>query len=137
MTGQVILDTGPLVAALDAGEWHHRWATEQFKTIKPPLLTSEAVLTEACYIVRQSDRAIGQIADFVSEGLIECRCPLSTAPELVFDLMRKYRDVPMSLADASIVALVEGSPRSKVFTLDSHFHVYRQRSRRVIGTIFP
>lgn len=137
MTGQVILDTGPLVAALDAGEKHHRWAVEQFKTIRPPLITSEAILTEACHIVRRSDRAVDQIAEYLSSRLIESRCPLSTSPERVFGLIRKFRDVPMSLADASVVALVEQNPDSLVFTMDAHFHVYRQRNRRVIRTIFP
>jgi len=45
VTRRVILDTGPLVAALDASEAHHGWATMQFKTISPPLITCEAVVT--------------------------------------------------------------------------------------------
>ncbi len=135
MIRHVILDTGPLVAALDASEAHHRWATEQFKTIRLPLITCEAVVTEACHLLRRSERAVAQVGDYLSRGVIECRCALSNDDGRVFDLMRKYRGVPMSLADACLVYLVEITDDSSVFTLDAHFNVYRQLNRRVIPTI--
>ncbi len=43
------------------------------------------------------------------------------------ELMEKYRDLPMDLADATVVALTEVSPAPKVFTIDSDFHIYQLR----------
>lgn len=40
-------------------------------------------------------------------------------------LMQKYRDTPMDLADASLVALAETLGATRIFTLDSDFFVYR------------
>jgi len=77
------------------------------------------------------------VGAYLSRGVIECRGALSDDGGRVFDLMRKYRDVPMSLADACLVYLVEIVEDSIVFTLDAHFNIYRQLNRRVIPTIAP
>ena len=52
MTEKVILDTGPLVALLDAGDKAHDWTIRQFQQITGPLLTCEPVLAEAMYLLR-------------------------------------------------------------------------------------
>lgn len=53
----------------------------------------------------------------------------------VFSLMKKYDNLPMSLADACLVVMAEKSPRGRVFTFDRHFKFYRTHSRRVVKTI--
>lgn len=50
-------------------------------------------------------------------------------------LMEKYRDVPMALADATLVAMAERLEVSSIFTLDGHFEVYRRRDRRPFDVI--
>jgi hypothetical protein len=50
--------------------------------------------------------------------------------ERVVDLMRKYRDVPMDLADATLVTMAEERGLAIVFTLDRDFHFYRLRGRK-------
>ncbi len=57
MKKQVILDTGPLIALLNRHDVYHNWVTHQIKSINPPLLSSEAVITEACFL---SCRDIGE-----------------------------------------------------------------------------
>ncbi len=54
----------------------------------------------------------------------------SPAVERVRTLMEKYSDVPMSLADATLVALAEFRNLNQIFTLDSDFAIYRLRGRR-------
>jgi predicted nucleic acid-binding protein len=55
----------------------------------------------------------------------------------VLDLMRSYRDLPMSLADACLVCMAEGVREAKVFTTDSDFRTYRKNKRQVIPLIAP
>ena len=98
MQPAVIVDTGPIVALLDADETHHRWAHQQFKSLAPPLLTSESVLS---------------------------------------DLIRRYANVPMSLADACLVLILERTENGSIMTLDSDFQVYRQGRRRTIRVLSP
>ena len=137
MTGRVVLDTGPLVALLDADEQHHEWAVEQLGTIRAPFLTCQAVIAEACYLLRRMDRAIAQIAVYLERDVIRDVFDFGANVQRAFRLMRKYRDVPMSLADACLVCLAEDTADSVVFTLDSDFGIYRYHGRRTIPTIRP
>jgi predicted nucleic acid-binding protein len=53
------------------------------------------------------------------------------------DLLRKYADVPMSLADACLVCMAEFQSATTVFTLDSDFRLYRKRNRQVVPVLMP
>ena len=66
----VLLDTGPLVALLDEDDAHQDWATARMRDLTPPLLTCEAVLTEACYLLRNLSRARLQIRLWIQSGFI-------------------------------------------------------------------
>ena len=57
--------------------------------------------------------------------------------QALWKLIRKYEDLPMSLADACLVRLAELHPAARVFTLDSHFRVYRKNGRQQIPVIIP
>ena len=72
---------------------------------------------------------------FIHSGVIQVTFSIQDEYESVFQLMRKYSDVPMSFADACIVRMIETGAGRLVFTLDSDFHVYRQKGRRKIDLI--
>jgi predicted nucleic acid-binding protein len=132
-----ILDTGPLVAFFDSHEEHHGWAVEQFQAVPPKLLTCEAVLTEAIFLLRGSHQAIAKIGSFLEHGILEIPLQVAIQGPQIFDLMRRYQNVPMSLADACIVRISELFPESPVLTLDHDFTIYRRNSRLRIQTIMP
>jgi predicted nucleic acid-binding protein len=52
-------------------------------------------------------------------------------------LIRKYQDLPMSLADACLVRLAERHPSALVVTLDQHFKIYRKHGRQPIAVKMP
>lgn len=134
---EVILDTGPLVAYLDRREEHHRWAVEQFSTLTDPLLVCEAVITEACFLLKDFTPAIVKVGEYLERGVLEMASVGSAAQWRVFALMGRYRNLPMSYADACVTWLAESRPRARVFTLDSHFSVYRLEDRRPVPLIAP
>jgi predicted nucleic acid-binding protein len=88
-----------------------------------------ACLTEAMYLVGRKLGWRGQDAvwDYVSDGLLRLHSPEDAEWQRMRVLMRDYADTPMDLADASIVAAAETLRQRRVFTVDSHFYVYRQR----------
>lgn len=133
----MVLDTGPLVSYLDRREGTHSWVREAFSCLRPPFFTCEAVLTEACFLLRPFPRAIDQIGSWVREGRIQVVYHLQADAQRVFALMEKYRDLPMSLADACLVAMVEQGMGDRILTLDEHFRIYRHRGRRVIPVLMP
>lgn len=135
----IVLDTGPLVALLDRDEAHHRWAAAQFATLGPPLLTCDAVLSEASFLLHRAGLDSSLPVELMARGAMEIASPLSSRDDAssVRNLMRRYRNVPMSFADACLVRLVERTENGSILTLDSDFRIYRQANRRVIPLLIP
>jgi len=130
----VLLDTGPLVAFCSARDVFHEWACEQFKDLRPPFATCEPVLTEACFLLRSRRDAVLKM---MACGAIQAGFRLDIEHGRVQQLMGKYANVPMSLADACLVRMSELHANSAVLTLDSDFRIYRRNGRQVIPLIMP
>ncbi len=138
MKSEVILDTGPLIALLNARDPHHRWAREHWGLIEPPLLTCEAVVSEACFLARRLvNRGPERVLEFVHRGVLDLTFPLAGEIEALVRLVKKYREVPMSLADACLVRMSELHPASPIFTLDRDFTIYRRHRRQRIPLVYP
>lgn len=137
MKSGVIVDTGPLVALLTKQETHHAWTQAQFDLIEAPLLTCEAVLTEAMFLMRNRTGGREQILQMLTSGLIAAPFCLGEQADDILKMIQRYNNVPMSLADACLVRMSEQLPKSHVFTLDSDFHIYRKSTRHVIPLITP
>jgi len=137
VTEKVILDTGPLVALLDAGDKAHDWTIRQFQQITGPLLTCEPVLAKVMYLLRSLRPAQEKILEWIERGVL--LCPFTVADEAVQvrRLWKKYADVPMSLADACLVRMAEKFDDHAICTLDSDFTVYRKHGRKPISLITP
>lgn len=133
----VIVDTGPLVAFLNSKDRHHAWARAEMAQLQPPLLTCEAVLSEAAFLVRSQLRGPSAVLELVSRNLVAVRLDLQAEVAAVRKLMERYESVPMSLADACLVRMSETVPQAVVFTVDSDFSIYRRHGRQSIPLIAP
>ena len=135
--GPCLLDTGPLVSFLASGVRHHAWTVEQWKRLRPPLLTCEPVLTEAAFLLKRDGVDTDALFELLERGVI--RIALAVQEELadVRALMHRYRNRPMSLADACLVRLSEIHSGGEILTLDSDFHIYRRHGNKVIPVRMP
>jgi predicted nucleic acid-binding protein len=121
----VLVDAGPLVAQLIRADAHHAWAAEQFEALQPPVLTCEPVLTEACHIIHRHGGDPMTVIGLVETNILQVAFTLDDhVPELL-QLMRRYADLPMSLADACLVRLSELHRHCRVMTTDTDFRVKR------------
>jgi predicted nucleic acid-binding protein len=136
MIDRVLVDTGPLVALLDRRDHYHDWAKQQVAQIRPPLFTCEAVLTEAFHLLRTLPQARLAILEMLRQLLV-VRFRLDEHHERVAGLVRRYGNVPMSLADACLVRMSEAISGSTVLTLDTDFRIYRQHGRQKIALMIP
>jgi predicted nucleic acid-binding protein len=136
MIDQVLVDTGPLVALLDRRDHYHEWAKQQVARIRPPLFTCEAVLTEAFHLLRRLPEARLAILDMLADLLV-IRLRLDEHHKRIAGLVRRYVNVPMSLADACLVRMSETISSSTVLTLDGDFRIYRQHGRQRIALLIP
>jgi predicted nucleic acid-binding protein len=133
----VILDTGPLVALIDSRDRQHDWAVAQWADIEPPLLTCESVVSEACFLLDQTKAGSAAVFEMLARKVIALSFRLEEQLKEIQALRAKYRDVPMSVADASLVRMAEQFSRSAVLTLDTDFLIYRKHGRLVIPLIVP
>lgn len=132
-----IIDTGPLVAFLSVRDRHHSWARSTLSSIKPPLLTCEAVLAEAWHLLSATDAGQEALLELLSIGIVELQFTLKDELTVIRRLTRRYRDRPMSLADACLVRLSELYDDAAIITVDGDFSVYRRHGRQSIPLIAP
>ena len=137
MRRHVLLDTGPLVASLDARDKYHEWTHAELTEIEPPLLTCEAVLTEACFLLRNWFPGAAAVLELLDRGVIAAPFVLADHLDPIRRLLRKYSDTGMSLADACLVRMSECYADGAVLTFDSDFRLYRRFGRQAIPVIMP
>ena len=133
----VVVDAGPIIALMIAGDARHGWAREQFSRLRPPLLTCEPVLSEAAFVLERLGGDASATLALVDKGVMRVAFSVQEHAATLHALMRRYAGVPMSLADACLVRMTELIEDPAVMTFDSDFRVYRRRGRQVIPLLAP
>jgi predicted nucleic acid-binding protein len=135
MDRSVLADAGFLVALLSRRDAHHGWARAQAARLAPPWRTCEAALSEAFHLLgRHGEPAL---AALLERRAVVAAFDLGDDLDPVLKLMRKYSDVPMSLADACLVRMTETVAEPLLLTTDADFRVYRRHSRQVVPCEIP
>ena len=130
MRVQTLVDTGPLVALLKRDEEHHEWVTQAFRELPSAgMVTCEAVVSETCFLLGRWPAAIDGLFRRLGDGTLGLE-PLDGESAAIHALMKKYRNVPASFADACLVRLSERHPDALVLTIDSDFEIYRRNGRQ-------
>ena len=122
----ILIDAGPLVALISASDRHHVSCRSALLRIEEPMATVWPAFTEAMYLLRGSRPAQSVLWQMVLRETISFM-PLTVddAPRMR-ELMEKYHDLPMDLADAALVCVAERERITRIFTLDRRdFTVYR------------
>jgi uncharacterized protein len=126
----ILLDTGVFVALIDKSERNHERCVAFLKEYRGKLFTTEPVLTETLYLLGPSIKAQLCCVDFMLKGgatlIPQSGISLSRASALI----KKYKDIPMDFADATLVSLAEEMDVVEILTLDQRgFGVYRIRGK--------
>ena len=124
----ILVDTGPLVALFDPRDWQHDRCVKALKRIRELMSTTIPVLTEAFHMLRPESLGSDRLREFVEKGGLSIwlfdRASLTRA----FELMERYADHTMDLADASLVVAAESLGIRRVFAVDrKDFETYRVR----------
>ncbi|MGH7809062.1 MAG: type II toxin-antitoxin system VapC family toxin [Candidatus Binatia bacterium] len=122
----ILVDTGPLVALIHEDDNEHPTCKEIFLTLNESLGTVWPVLSEAMYLLSFSWQAQIALWEMIESGAVELLALDRSDVERMKELMRKYRDLPMDLADAALVRVAERERIRRIFTLDRRdFQIYR------------
>ncbi len=127
-----ILDTGPLVGALDRDDQWHAWATKEFAAIRQPALTCDAVISEACFLLRGTPDSRGRIFALIERGILRVVPILPDESPAVRALIARYGQ-RMDYADACLVRLAELHRGHAIVTTDAvDFQTYRRFGRQAL-----
>jgi len=137
MAKTVLVDSGPIVAALHQREQHHAWARAHFDADTEPFVTCEAVISESFFLLERARGGKESLCALLERGIIVVDFSFSGQITETVNLIRRYRDTPMSFADACLVRMVEQTADAVVFTTDSDFLTYRKNGRQMIPLIMP
>jgi len=134
---KVLLDAGALIGYLNRKDQYHGWAVESWAALNEPLWTCEAVLSEAIFNLQSEGMGLDSILHYLESGIIRLDFSLEENRADVLNLLRKYADQPMSLADACLVRMAELHDNCQIFTTDRDFKIYRRKGRSVIPLLAP
>jgi uncharacterized protein len=132
-----LIDTGAILAIVDADDRWHALCLEALLTVRIPLLTTEAVLTEAFHLTGKSTHRVDRMWAFVRSGALTV-CPIDDSELMGLQgLMVQYADRPMDFADATLVHVAGREGLSTILTIDhDDFETYRLPGRKKF-TILP
>jgi predicted nucleic acid-binding protein len=134
----MLCDTGPLVALLDENDPAHLECVDILSNFPSgPLYTTWPCVAEAMYLLHRNFGFPAQEAlwNMIDNGRVSLSALENRDVINMRDLMRLYRDTPMDLADASLVAVAERLKTKRIFTLDRHFHVYRFKGKHAFEVL--
>jgi uncharacterized protein len=121
----VLLDTGFIVALLDRSENFHKTCAQAVREVEAPLVTCEAVITETCYLLRNLSGASEAVIENITAGIFQVPFELSRDTAGVKQILRKYKDRKIDLADACLIRLANQFGTADILTLDRDFAIYR------------
>jgi len=133
----ILVDAGPLIAVVDANDQHHAECMAALKNMREPMATVWPPLTEAMYLLADQPRAQESLWEMVERGALQLLALDSGDAPRIRELMHKYANRPMDLADAALLRAAEREGIRKIFTVDRRdFSVYRLHGR-VRPTLLP
>jgi hypothetical protein len=136
LSGQILADTGPIVAMLSASDEHHEACVEKLRHIRGPLLTCWPVLTEAAWLLRAYPRALRRLLSSFDSGIFQLLSLDESDLSGIAAILAKYQGLGLQLADASLLHLANRDGIETIFTLDrrdfSVLRLARGKKLRVI-----
>ena len=126
MQARGLIDTGAIVALVDADDVWHARCREALRSLSLPLATTAAVLAEVFHLLDHYPRDVEAAWRFIRSGAV-LLLPITDADTADLNrLMQQYHDRPMDFADATLVRLAERESLSIIFTIDHNdFETYR------------
>lgn len=132
----ILIDAGPLIALFDRGDKYHLRALRFIKEFKGSLWTTWPVITEVSHILDFSTKAQLSFLTWIERGGLNIVNLNKHHLSRIITLSEKFDDVPMDLADASLVAASETTNYNQIASIDSDFYIYRDVRNNYLQNIF-
>lgn len=131
-----LIDAGPLIALFNKNDKYHNLIKDFIKNYKGILSTTWPVITEVSHMLDFNIKTQIDFLTWIQLGAVQVEDIDNTDLKRIIELSKKYSDVPMDLADASLVVLSEKLNVKKIITIDSDYYIYRTINKEMIENIF-
>ena len=131
----ILIDSGPLIALFDASDSYHKLSVEFIRNNKSQLISTNASITETLHMLDFSKNAQLDFISWIAAGAITIQPIANNDFKRIFELSKKYQDLPVDFADACLVYLAEKLHIDKIATIDKDFAVYRINNRQAFKPV--
>jgi predicted nucleic acid-binding protein len=121
----ILIDTGPIVALFNRRDKHHKRVLEFTQNYEGGFVATWSVITEATHLLRNSIQAQLNLLEWIRRGGIEIFSIDKNDIERMIVLTKKYSDLPIDLADCSLIITAEKLSINEIISIDSDYDVYR------------
>ncbi len=135
MQKNALIDSGPIFALFDAKDSYHKLVKKFLQTYTGKLITTWPVLTEVLYLLSYSIKAQQDFLEWIDRGAIELIEHSSSDIKYIKDRMNKYSDVPMDLADVSLMCISEKEKIKHIISVDSDFSIYKNSNGKYLTNL--
>ncbi|WP_114490017.1 type II toxin-antitoxin system VapC family toxin [Halanaerobium sp. ST460_2HS_T2] len=131
-----LVDAGPLIALFDKDDIYHQQILEFLKSYNCHLYTTWPVITETLHMLSFSTEVQLDFLNWLDRGGLNVLNFDQSILKRVIDLTKKYNDLPVDFADASLLAVAEKEDIKDIISIDSDFNVYKTEKGTFLKNIF-
>lgn len=136
MLNTILIDAGPLIALFDKDDAFHHSVLRFIEGKKYKFVTTLAVVTEVSHMLDFSVQAQTQFLEWITkEGALLAEINQADITRII-ELTKKYSDIPMDFADATLVLTAEKMGIRNIISLDSDFDIYRLAGKAKVTNLF-
>lgn len=131
----IIVDAGPLIALFDKDDKYHNSVIKFLKTFDGQLITSWPVITEVTHLLSFNVNVQIDFLEWLKREAVAIINLENIHLERIIQLSKKYSDVPMDLADSSLIVIAELTNITDIITIDSDYYIYRTKNKKSLNNI--
>jgi predicted nucleic acid-binding protein len=131
-----LIDAGPMIALFNSDDKYHARIMDFLKAYKGMFITTWPVITEVSYMLNYNTNVQIDFLKWINRGGVKIEEIGESDIERIMELSQKYSDIPMDLADASLIIISERSNIKDIISIDSDYNIYRTADKKMLTNIF-
>ena len=133
---KTLIDSGPLIALFDRDDRFHRSALDFMEDFKGMLITTWPVITEVLHMLDFNVNVQMNFLKWIERGALSIMSLSDKQIPRLIELSEKYSDIPMDLADATMILISKFESIDEIITIDSDFYMYRNIRNKYLVNLF-
>ncbi len=130
-----LIDAGPIIALFDKDDSYHKIVKYFLKDFKGMLFTTWPVITEVTHMLSFNIKVQIDFLEWLARGAVRIINIEFEHLERIIELSKKYADIPMDLADSSLIVISENQKISDIITIDSDYYIFRTKSKNKLNNL--